>query len=140
MGEYKNSILKFQVPELTLKKGLFRKLKRERRIIHLVLIATKPDIIKQAPLILELKRAGEFVLVVHSGQHYEWNLSGGLEREFDITPDINLNVKGRLYEQQAQIIYRLGYILARIKKMGKTNSIMIERMSDSRRCPHWVHF
>lgn len=119
MEEYKNSILKFQVPEITLKKRLFGEIKRERRIVHLVLIATKPDIIKQAPLVLELKREGEFVLIVHSGQHYEWNLSGGLEKEFDITPDINLNVKGKLYEQQAQIIHRLGYILAKIKKMGK---------------------
>jgi UDP-N-acetylglucosamine 2-epimerase (non-hydrolysing) len=119
MKKYKNFILQFRPPEIILKKGLFRKIKEQRGIIHLVLIATKPDIIKQAPLILELKKKGEYVLVVHSGQHYDWNLSGGLEREFGIIPDVNLNVKGKLYEQQAQIIYRLGYLLARIKKMGK---------------------
>jgi UDP-N-acetylglucosamine 2-epimerase (non-hydrolysing) len=85
----------------------------------LVLIATKPDIIKQAPLILALREAGEEVLVVHSGQHYDWNLSGGLEREFGIEPDVNLNVRGSLYEQQSQIISRLGFLLIQLKKMSK---------------------
>jgi UDP-N-acetylglucosamine 2-epimerase (non-hydrolysing) len=39
------------------------------------MIATKPDIIKQAPLYLELKRREELVLLVHTGQHYDYNLS-----------------------------------------------------------------
>jgi UDP-N-acetylglucosamine 2-epimerase (non-hydrolysing) len=39
------------------------------------MIATKPDIIKQAPLYLELKNRGELVILVHTGQHYDYNLS-----------------------------------------------------------------
>ncbi len=100
-------------------KRLFRRMEKREEIIHLVLIATKPDIIKQAPLIVELRRKGKVVLVVHSGQHYDWNLSGGLEQEFDIQPDINLNVRGLLYEQQSQIIARLGFILSELKKINK---------------------
>ncbi|MFA4889285.1 MAG: UDP-N-acetylglucosamine 2-epimerase [Candidatus Omnitrophota bacterium] len=98
---------------------LFNCLKKEGRIVHLVLIATKPDIIKQAPLILELKRKKKAVLVVHSGQHYDWNLSGGMEQEFGIIPDINLNVRGALYQQQSQIIARLGFILEQLKAIKK---------------------
>jgi UDP-N-acetylglucosamine 2-epimerase (non-hydrolysing) len=98
---------------------LLKKIKTHDGLIHLVLIATKPDIIKQAPLVLELKKRNEFVLVVHSGQHYDWNLSGGLEEEFNIYPDINLNIKGLLYEQQSQIIDRLGFVLSETKKIGK---------------------
>jgi len=105
--------------EISIKKGLFKKIKKKRGILHLVLIATKPDIIKQAPLILELKKKKKDVLVVHSGQHRDWNLSGGLEKEFGITPDINLNVEGFLYQQQSQIIERLGFVLAKIKKTGR---------------------
>ncbi len=105
--------------EITFRKGLWEDVEKESRIIHLVLIATKPDIIKQFPLILELKRRSELVLVCHSGQHYDWNLSGGMEKEFDIIPDINLNVRGSLYEQQAQIIGRLGSILEKMRKMNK---------------------
>ena len=105
--------------KVNINKSLLNKIKKYNGLIHLVLIATKPDIIKQAPLIIELKRRGEFVIVVHSGQHYDWNLSGGLEEEFDIEPDINLNVKGVLYEQQSQIIDRLGFILSEIKALKK---------------------
>jgi UDP-N-acetylglucosamine 2-epimerase (non-hydrolysing) len=42
---------------------------------HIIMIATKPDIIKQAPLYLELKNRGELVILVHTGQHYDYNLS-----------------------------------------------------------------
>lgn len=97
-------------------KRLFSRLKKRGVVVHLVLIATKPDIIKQAPLIIALKKEKRCVLVVHSGQHYDWNLSGGMEQEFDIKPDINLNVRGALYEQQSQIIARLGFILSELKR------------------------
>jgi len=105
--------------KITIRKNLLKEVKNQNRLIHLVLIATKPDIIKQAPLILELQKEGEYVLVVHSGQHHDWNLSGGLEEEFNILPDVNLNIGGLLYEQQSQIIERLGYVLSEIKALGK---------------------
>jgi hypothetical protein len=40
---------------------------------YIVLIATKPDIIKQIPLYKELKKRGHQVLLVHTGQHYDEN-------------------------------------------------------------------
>jgi UDP-N-acetylglucosamine 2-epimerase (non-hydrolysing) len=104
---------------MKIRKNLIRQLKKKDRIIHIVLIGTKPDIIKQAPLIHELRKQGEYALVVHSGQHHSWNLSVGLEKEFNITPDINLEVSGSLYEQQAQIIHSFGKILAELKKVNR---------------------
>ena len=101
------------------KNNLPKQVKGKEGILHIILIGTKPDIIKQAPLILELKKQKKDVLVIHSGQHYDWNLSGSLEKEFGILPDINLNVRGFLYEQQSQIIGRLGSVLSEIKKMGR---------------------
>jgi len=46
-----------------------------KKYAHIIMIATKPDIIKQAPLYLELKKRGELVILVHTGQHYDYNLS-----------------------------------------------------------------
>lgn len=37
-----------------------------KRYAHIIMIATKPDIIKQAPLYLELKKRGELVVLVHT--------------------------------------------------------------------------
>ena len=106
--------------DITLRPGLWEDLKKNPRThVHLVIIATKPDIIKQAPIYLELKRRGELTLLGHTGQHYDFNLSGGLEKEFGLTPDFNLNIKGALHEKVGQIIIRLGNILGEMKAMGK---------------------
>jgi UDP-N-acetylglucosamine 2-epimerase (non-hydrolysing) len=106
--------------DITLNDGVLDRVKADRRPLHVVIIATKPDIIKQAPLILELRRRRENLLIVHSGQHYDWNLSKGMEADFDIMPDINLNVKGeRLFDQQAQIIQRFGELIWELKKLNR---------------------
>lgn len=105
---------------VTMREGLFDELAADPRPhVHLVMIATKPDIIKQAPLYLELKRRGELVLLGHTGQHYDFNLSGGLIEEFGISPDFNLNIDGALHQKISQIIGRLGDLLGEMKKMGK---------------------
>ncbi len=109
-----------QENKISVKKDLFDRIKQMKGAIHLVLIATKPDIIKQAPLILELRKRNENIVIVHTGQHYDWNLSKGMEQEFDIHPDVNLNVHGKtLYEQQSKIIGRFGKIVDEIKKINK---------------------
>lgn len=83
---------------------------------HIIMIATKPDIIKQAPLYLELKNRGELVILIHTGQHYDYNLSSGVLGEFDMHVDVNLNISGRLHEKFAQIIERLGHFLIELSE------------------------
>ncbi|MDD5133668.1 MAG: UDP-N-acetylglucosamine 2-epimerase [Candidatus Nanoarchaeia archaeon] len=105
--------------KIDVKPGTFERLKKDKRPLHVVLIGTKPDIIKQAPLILKLKERKENVIVVHTGQHYDWNLSKGLEQEFNIHPDINLNVRGStLFEQHSQIIERFGSLICKLKQIN----------------------
>ncbi len=89
------------------------------RHVHLILIATKPDIIKQVPLYKELQKRGHCVVLGHTGQHYDENLSGGMLKEFEVSPDFNLNVRGHMYEVVSQIIGRLGYVIDELKKRGK---------------------
>ncbi len=87
--------------------------------VHIILIATKPDIIKQVPLYKELKKRGHLVLLGHTGQHYDENLSGGMLKEFGVEPDFNLNVRGSMHEVVSQIIGRLGFVIAELKKLNK---------------------
>ncbi len=87
--------------------------------IHVILIATKPDIIKQIPLYRELKSRGHAVLLGHTGQHYDENLSGGMLKEFGVEPDFNLNVRGSMYEIVSQIIERFGFVIGELKAKGK---------------------
>jgi UDP-N-acetylglucosamine 2-epimerase (non-hydrolysing) len=89
------------------------------RHVHIILIATKPDIIKQVPLYKELKKRGHCVVLGHTGQHYDENLSGGMLKEFGVEPDFNLNVRGSMYEIVSQIIGRLGFVIAELKTRNK---------------------
>jgi len=91
----------------------------EQKHVHLILIATKPDIIKQLPLYFELKKRGRLVVLGHTGQHYSENLSGGMLKEYGAEPDFNLNVRGEMHEIVSQIIGRLGSVIGELKKRGK---------------------
>jgi UDP-N-acetylglucosamine 2-epimerase (non-hydrolysing) len=102
------------------KENVVCRLKKEKeKNIFIVVVATKPDIIKQASLYKELKKQNMSVLLVHTGQHYDFNLSGGMLEEFQMTIDVNLHVSGKLYEKTAQIISRFGNLLEIVKEIGK---------------------
>jgi UDP-N-acetylglucosamine 2-epimerase (non-hydrolysing) len=69
--------------------------------VHLI-AAARPNFMKVAPLWHELKRQGwcEPVLV-HTGQHYDENMSGGILRELGLPePEVNLNVGSGTHAEQ----------------------------------------
>ena len=74
------------------------------RIVHIIAIATKPDIIKKPPLNAELKSRGANVLVCHTGQHYDENYSGAMLEEFGLEIHAHLAIDGPLATKTAQII------------------------------------
>lgn len=92
----------------------------EERLIHIIMIATKPDIIKQAPLYQELKKRGKLVLLCHTGQHYDFRYSGGMEEEFGLTVGAQLKIDGNLHQKVAQMVERFGEVLSELMAMGKT--------------------
>lgn len=88
--------------------------KSSQKYAHIIMIATKPDIIKQAPLYLELKQRWELVILVHTGQHYDYNLSLWVLQEFEMTVDVNLNIFWPLHKKFSLIIERLGNFLVEL--------------------------
>ncbi|TSC65734.1 MAG: putative UDP-N-acetylglucosamine 2-epimerase [Candidatus Berkelbacteria bacterium Gr01-1014_85] len=96
-----------------------RLLADERKIVHIVTIATKPDIIKQAPIYQELVRRGELVILCHTGQHHDFRYSGGMEEEFGLTVSVMLAINGSLHQKIAQMIERFGQVLEELKTAGK---------------------
>ncbi len=93
--------------------------KSSKKYIHIIMIATKPDIIKQAPLYLELKSRWELVVLIHTGQHYDYNLSTWVLDEFEMTVDINLNIFGPIHKKFSLIVERLGNILVEMNEKYK---------------------
>ncbi|PIE85027.1 hypothetical protein CSA08_04265 [Candidatus Gracilibacteria bacterium] len=106
--------------QVFVREGFYKDLQaNEKKYAHIIMIATKPDIIKQAPLYLELKKRGELVVLIHTGQHYDYNLSKGVLDEFGMVVDINLNIFGDIHKKYSLIVERLGDILVSIYKAYK---------------------
>lgn len=90
------------------------------RLVHVILIATKPDIIKQAPLHPELTGRGELVVVCHTGQHYDDNYSGGMLEEFGLPVDVHLGIDGTLSGKVAQMVDRFAGVIETLRGLGLT--------------------
>jgi len=65
----------------------------------LVMVGTRPNLVKAAPLCSAFKEAGIDHEVWHSGQHYDDNMSGSFLREFGLKLAVSLGVKGGAYGQ-----------------------------------------
>lgn len=58
-----------------------------------IILGTRPEIIKQAPIIRECQRRGLPFIIIHSGQHYDENLDKIFFEDLKLpTPHYNLNV------------------------------------------------
>jgi len=78
------------------------------------IVGARPNLPKIAPLLREMQRHPEIApLLVHTGQHYDENLSNIFFRQMGIPlPDINLGVgSGTHAEQTAEILRRIEPIL-----------------------------
>ena len=87
-----------------------------QKYAHIIMIATKPDIIKQAPLYLELKNRWELVILVHTGQHYDYNLSKWVLTEFWMDVDVNLNIFWKIHKKFSLVIERLWDFLVELSE------------------------
>ncbi len=88
----------------------------DRRIRIVVVAGARPNFIKIAPLLRELhERPGIETLLVHSGQHYDSNMSSQFFHDLEIPePDFNLEVgSGPHGEQTARVLIGMESLLIR---------------------------
>src|SRR3990167_6588832 len=73
------------------------------KIAHVV--GARPNFVKAAPVIRELAKLNVKQFLIHTGQHYDNNMSKAFYNELDIPePNINLDVKSSSHAQQTAMI------------------------------------
>jgi len=97
----------------------------------MMLVGTRPEIIKMAPLIRAFKRRGMLFTLVHSGQHYDYNMSERFFEDLELPrPDINLRVKASApAAQMAEVMAGFEKIVGAMKPrlvlvQGDTNTTL----------------
>lgn len=103
-----------------------------------VVVGTRPEIIKMAPVIRAA--AGQFDLhLVHTGQHYDEEMSGAFFESLDLpTPDENLSIgSGSQAEQTAAALVGVETMLterdpAAVLALGDTNAVLSTSLAASK--------
>jgi len=97
----------------------------------MVVVGTRPEIIKMAPLIRALRKSKITSVFVHCGQHYDFNMSQQFIEELELPPpDHGYKVKAYSQgEQTARIITRIERLLkktvpALVLVEGDTNGVL----------------
>ena len=69
------------------------------------ILGTRPEIIKMAPIIDEISKRGIEQIILHTGQHYDKEMSDNFFRDLEIpTPDYNIHVGSGTHGKQTGLM------------------------------------
>ena len=69
------------------------------------ILGTRPEIIKMAPIIDEISKRGIDQIILHTGQHYDEEMSDNFFRDLEIpTPDYNIHVGSGTHGKQTGLM------------------------------------
>jgi len=96
-----------------------------------IVLGTRPEIIKMAPIIRELERRGEDYFILHTGQHYSYNLDKVFFEQLELPqPRYNLDVgSGSHAEETGKMLIGIEKVLTEERPdftlaEGDTNSVL----------------
>ncbi|MEE8180048.1 MAG: UDP-N-acetylglucosamine 2-epimerase (non-hydrolyzing) [bacterium] len=91
---------------------------------YAIVLGTRPEIIKMAPIIKELKQRGIQHIVIHSGQHYSPIMDSDIFKDLNLRqPDYNLKVGSDSREKQ---IERIRKSLIRVLRHEEPDIVLVQ--------------
>ena len=83
-----------------------------------LIVGTRPNFVKAAPLLKQLEESGKRVLFIHTGQHFDEQMSNFIFKDLQMrSPDINLNTKPNTEPNQ------VGFIMSALDDIFQNNII-----------------
>ena len=105
-----------------------------------VVVGTRPEIIKMAPIVRALKTNGIPFSFVHCGQHYDYNMSQQFIEDLELpSPDFSFKIRASSPgEQTARIILHMDRLLKRttpclVLVEGDTNTVLAAALAANKR-------
>ena len=96
-----------------------------------IVLGTRPEIIKMAPVIRECQRRGHDFFILHTGQHYSYEMDRVFFEQLELPqPEYNLDVgSGSHAEQTGKIMAGIEKVLMQehpdvVLVQGDTNTVM----------------
>jgi UDP-N-acetylglucosamine 2-epimerase (non-hydrolysing) len=119
----------------------------QSQIRLLAVAGARPNFMKIAPLLRELRKRPRFeTVLVHTGQHYDAAMSGNFFRELGIPePDVNLGVgSGTQAEQTAEVLRKIEGVLLQhrpqaVVVVGDVNSTLAATLAAAKLCIPVAH-
>ena len=69
------------------------------------ILGTRPEIIKMAPIIAEINKRGINHIIIHTGQHYDKEMSDNFFKDLELpTPDYNIHVGSGTHAKQTGLM------------------------------------
>ena len=91
-----------------------------------IILGTRPEIIKMAPIIREYKKRGLDFFVLHTGQHYSYEMDRAFFEDLELDdPEYNLNVGSSSHAIQT------GKIMAGVEKVVKDDCNLVLVQGDT---------
>lgn len=97
-----------------------------------IVLGTRPEVIKLSPLIRELEKRHTPFQLIHSNQHYSYEMDKAIFEDLEIRePDYNLQISGRSHQAQmvAEMMIKLEEIFLKthpdcVVVQGDTNTVL----------------
>src|SRR4030065_167268 len=106
----------------------------------MVVVGTRPEIVKMAPVVRALKKSNIPFLFVHCGQHYDYNMSQQFIEDLELpVPDFSFKLRASSAgEQTARIILRMDRLLKKtapcvVLVEGDTNTVLAAALAANTR-------
>src|SRR4030065_2000594 len=106
----------------------------------MVVVGTRPEIIKMAPVVRALKKNKVPFLFVHCGQHYDYNMSQQFIEELELPlPDYSFKLRASSAgEQTARMMLRMDRLLKKtvpcvVLVEGDTNTVLAAALAANKR-------
>jgi len=106
----------------------------------MVVVGTRPEIVKMAPIVRALAKADVPFTFVHCGQHYDYNMSQQFIEDLELpSPDFSFKLRAvSPGEQTARIILHVDRLLKRIEPClvlveGDTNTVLAAALAANKR-------